>query len=121
MSVSRAQREISSPEFAEWMAFAAIEPFGSVREDQRAGAVAATIANVNRDPKHRPEPYDSEDFFPTYETVKDHIAKAIDPDPAPNLSSKLTAWAAAMTQANGRQDVKSTKRPRPPKGKPAKK
>ncbi len=48
MSVARAQREISSQEFTEWIAFAEMEPFGEARADMRAALIASTIANVNR-------------------------------------------------------------------------
>ncbi len=48
MSVSRAQREIDAREFAEWMAYHNLEPFGLERGDLQAGIVACTIANVNR-------------------------------------------------------------------------
>ncbi|HLO41009.1 MAG TPA: hypothetical protein VK176_08300 [Phycisphaerales bacterium] len=34
------------------------------RSDRRAGVVAATIANVNRDPKRRRQQYTPGDFFP---------------------------------------------------------
>jgi hypothetical protein len=48
MSVARCQQEVDAREFAEWMAYYNIEPFGPEREDLRAGIVACTIANVNR-------------------------------------------------------------------------
>ena len=98
MSVKRAQREIDSQEFAEWMAYSNWEPFGPEREDQRAGMIAALTANVNRDPAKRPEPYDVEDFFPRYDTAERKAAAQV--QEAPNLESKLTAWAAAMAAAN---------------------
>jgi hypothetical protein len=95
MSVSRAQREISSPEFTEWMAYSIWEPFGPEREDQRAGMIAALIANVNRDSSKRSEPYDVEDFFPRYgEQVQAEAATPVD------LESKLMAWAAKVNAAN---------------------
>lgn len=36
------------------------------KADFRAGVVAATIANVNRDPKKRKRPYRPQDFLPRY-------------------------------------------------------
>lgn len=90
MSLKRCMREVDSAEFAEWMAYCVWEPFGPEREDQRAGMVAALIANVNRDPKQRPTPYDVEDFFPRYGEPE---IEETEPKP---LESKLTAWAAAM-------------------------
>jgi len=53
MSVARAQEEISSYEFAEWQAYAELEPFGETRADMRAGTIAATIANTQRTKKHQ--------------------------------------------------------------------
>ena len=53
---------ISGNELAEWMAFERIEPFGSLVEDFRAGQVAATVANVQRQAKT--EPFKASDFMP---------------------------------------------------------
>ncbi|MGE5589199.1 MAG: hypothetical protein ACM3ZA_01010 [Bacillota bacterium] len=36
------------------------------RADFRAGIIAATIANANRDPKKRKRPYRPQDFLPRY-------------------------------------------------------
>ena len=46
------------------MAYATLEPFGPIREDQRAGVIAAMIANVNRDTSEHPEPFTVEEFLP---------------------------------------------------------
>lgn len=54
---------MSASEFAEWQAYARIDPFGEEREDQRAGVIAAVIANVHRDPKKRKDPFDWEWFL----------------------------------------------------------
>ena len=56
---------MSSYEFAEWMAYSQIEPFGQDRADLPAATVAATIANVHR-PENR-EPYSPADFLPSFE------------------------------------------------------
>lgn len=109
MSVWRAQREVSSREFAEWMAYATLEPFGPEREDQRAGVVAATLANINRDSKLRPEPYSVEDFFPRHDTP---VIPAEDLGPTPDqLESKLRNWAKMMTHQHekSQKKVKTTK------------
>lgn len=65
MPVSEAQARISSAEFAEWVAFAQLEPFGPSREDARAGVIASLIANANRDADKRSAPFEPSDFFPT--------------------------------------------------------
>lgn len=58
---------ISSRELTEWMCYFAIEgPAGEDRADWRAGLVASTIANANRDPKKRREPFTPKDFMPEW-------------------------------------------------------
>ena len=63
MSVRRAQREVDSAEFSEWMAYARLEPFGQDRQDANAAAIQATLANVHRDPKSRPQPFTPDEFL----------------------------------------------------------
>lgn len=65
MSVKRAQQEIDAAEFAHWMAFYRLEPWGRDVEDRPAALVASTIANVNR-PKSR-KAYKVEDFMLRYD------------------------------------------------------
>jgi hypothetical protein len=57
---------MSSREFAEWLAYFELEPFGEERADLRSGIVASTIANVNRDPKRRRRAFRPEDFMPRF-------------------------------------------------------
>lgn len=45
------------------MGFYQIEPFGDLVADERHGSAASLLANLNRDPKTRPEPYTPEDFI----------------------------------------------------------
>ncbi len=47
-SVAEAQERIDSQEFAEWMAYDRVDPFGEHRADLRAALVASVIANSNR-------------------------------------------------------------------------
>lgn len=68
MPVGEMLERMSSSELSEWMAFFSIEgPTGEERADWRAGMVASTIANVNRDSKRQKRPYKPEDFMPKYE------------------------------------------------------
>lgn len=108
MSVAQAQREISSVEFAEWQAYAMLEPFGGERDDERAGVVAATMANLQLDPKEldpeyrdvpkRTKPFGIRDFLPlpTFAEV-DPVTGAPKEEAKPpvDLKAKLFAWAAA--------------------------
>lgn len=62
MTVSRAKREIDSIEFAYWMAYFNIEPFGERLADIRMGMIASTVANSQRDPACRA--FEPIDFMP---------------------------------------------------------
>ncbi len=46
------------------MAYYRLEPFGSDADDWRMAQLLALIANVNRDPKRRPRPFEPEEFMP---------------------------------------------------------
>lgn len=52
------------------MAFANIEPFGSHIEDRRAGAGVSMLANINRDTKQHPQPFDDLFFLPWNDTTR---------------------------------------------------
>ena len=49
------------------MAFDRLDPFGDGRGDLRAGIIASTLANINRDAQKRPEPFSPIDFMPYME------------------------------------------------------
>ncbi|MEK7947640.1 DUF4035 domain-containing protein [Pigmentiphaga sp. YJ18] len=63
------------------MAFARLEPFGSHVEDRRAGVVASTLANINRDPKARPEPFGDLDLIPWNDTHRSDQVAAAEQEP----------------------------------------
>jgi hypothetical protein len=60
-SVKDCQRHISSHEFAEWMAYFTIEPFGDDLIDLQFSQLEALLANVNRSKKGRA--FKPEDFL----------------------------------------------------------
>jgi hypothetical protein len=66
--------EISSVQFAEWMAFSRLEPWGEDRADLRAGIVASTIANANRGKNAKP--FKPDDFMPRFEPETEEEAAA---------------------------------------------
>ncbi|MBA7515235.1 hypothetical protein ES705_07274 [subsurface metagenome] len=76
------QEELDSFEFAEWLAYYQLEPFGEERSDLRAGIITSAIANANRDPKKRSRAYTPGDFMPDFgrvkvaQTMEDQIALA---------------------------------------------
>ena len=57
--------EITSKQFAEWMAYSKLEPWGEERDDLRMGIMASTIANVNRGKNQKP--FKPTDFMPQFE------------------------------------------------------
>ncbi len=61
MSVARAQREISSAEFSEWLAYYQVEPFGEERADLRAAIIASTQASTMTNKRFKPA-----EFMPEY-------------------------------------------------------
>ena len=64
--IGELQAQVTSREFAEYWAYDQLQPIGPERADLRAGIVAATIANVNRNPKKRAKPFSPVDFLPAY-------------------------------------------------------
>jgi hypothetical protein len=62
MTVAEMLDRMSARELDEWMAYAAIEPFGD--EWRQTGMVAAVVANGNRDARKQPQPFAPEDFIP---------------------------------------------------------
>lgn len=52
----------TSRELSEWMAYFELEPFGPLVEDERAGAIAATILNTT--PSKSQKTYQPSDIFP---------------------------------------------------------
>lgn len=60
---------MTSLQFAEWMAYSRLEPWGEERDDLRMGIMAATVANVNRGKDKKP--YKPQDFMPSFEPVSD--------------------------------------------------
>lgn len=67
MTVRQLLAQTTSLELTEWRAFYDLEPFGDLVADQRHGIAQSLAANLQRDAKRRPEPYQPEDFIPWHE------------------------------------------------------
>lgn len=86
MTVAELLGSMSSSEFAEWMAFDAIDPFGEPREDLRSGLLAATVANHAMSPPKTPaRPVD---FMPFAQPAKSEPLLLADPDEHAQLIEK---------------------------------
>ena len=64
--VGELKRRVSSAEFAEYMVMASIEPLPSKRFELAIARLESLIANVNRDPKRRGDPYTAAEFAPDW-------------------------------------------------------
>ena len=62
---------VTVEEIVEAMAFERLEPFGALHLEAMLGQVCATIANVNRDPKRKPQAWAARDFMTS-------LARALD-------------------------------------------
>jgi hypothetical protein len=62
---------ISSQELNEWEALYLLEPFGFDLQNHRHGSLMALLANTNRDPEVKPNPYESSDFMYEYRQGND--------------------------------------------------
>ena len=64
---------IPSRLLTEWMAFEAIDPFEDRRGDLRSAQIVTALANINRDPKTRKEPYRIEEFVMRFDPHPDPL------------------------------------------------
>jgi len=89
MSVARTQREISSREFGEWMAYDEISPGDPERADLRAALISCTMANVMKTKKGRPL------------QIKNFLLKFDLParKTAEEVKAKLLSWKAGLVGA----------------------
>lgn len=56
---------MSAKELNEWMAYWALEPWGEVQADYRAGVVASMVLN-SQGAKNKGKPFEPSDFFLLY-------------------------------------------------------
>jgi hypothetical protein len=80
LDIEAVEESLSSRVFAEWMAYASIEPFGEERADLRSGIIACTIAEPNRDKKKHPEPFSPREFMPRFSSDEPPATSAPTPD-----------------------------------------
>jgi len=89
MSVVRAQREINSREFGEWMAYDEISPGDPERADLRAALISWTMATVMKAKKGKPL------------QIKNFLLKFNQPArrTIEEVRAKLFSWKAGMAGA----------------------
>jgi len=85
-------RDMSPRLLYQWMAYADLEPFDERRADWRAASIVTMLANINRDPKKRPEPYSYSDFVLQFGEAAHEAPKKQTPEQQMNI---LTWFAMA--------------------------
>lgn len=97
---------MSHAELVEWAAFHSIEPFGPMREDLRAGRIAATIANSAPFRTRGAELFDATDFFPELGAQDSEGIKKVQSKEEQIRNLKLWAIASRATveQASNEQN-----------------
>jgi len=91
---------MSSREFAEWAAYAQVEPFGPTRADLRMANIMALMAEIDRDRKKRSKPFSPAEFM--FEFDPEQVAVPEAPSPA-EVYAKVKSWAA-MAAAKRKDD-----------------
>lgn len=105
-TVRELQVRMSSREFAEWQAFARLDPFGPARADLRMANQMALFAEVHRDRKKRSKAFTPADFM--FEFDSEAVPDPEPPSPAA-LWQKIRGWAieAGAKPKDGGQDGSS--------------
>lgn len=70
---------MGAAEFTEWAAYLAVEPVGGVRGDLHTAMLMTLLANVNRDRKKHPKPFELGEFLTDFWKTPDARRG---PDPA---------------------------------------
>lgn len=78
-------RECDSHELSELQAWTRLNHLGVTDDDRadfRSGIVASVVANVHRDDKVKPDPFEPSDFIPTFFDPDEDTGSAVNIDPA---------------------------------------
>ena len=97
-------REMHATELVEWRAYYAMEPFGEAQADHRAGVLTALLANINRDPKRRSEPFAPTDFMP--DRTLTPAERAAQDAPQQLSQEAFMAYIETLNAAFGGQDLR---------------
>lgn len=106
---------MSYPELMEWAEFVQIDPEPEWRADARAAQICSILANVNRDSKKRPEPYEVKEFMmfdrlldmqktPSDERQEAVVTVSAGQDQGAKIAPETVAWLFAKSRkgkANG--------------------
>lgn len=107
---------MSYPELLEWAEFAQIDPDPEWRADARSAQICAILANVNRDSKQRPAPYEIREFMMFDKLAEAQKSQAPKSEPTPEASqevkgAKIAPETVAWLFAKSRQSAKQVRKP----------
>jgi hypothetical protein len=86
-TIAEWQEVMSANEFADWVAYYQLNPFGPFRSDVQAATIASTVANANA---AKGKKFRIQDFLPQFRT------KAT--DPAPSTQSLVDFFRGIQAQ-----------------------
>lgn len=93
MTVAELGERMSSRELSEWMAYAAIEPFGEERADLRQALTTAAVHNLHQAQVKRPKWAKPEDYMLFSEKAQPNTApRGEDAPDAGMLAAKFAAF-----------------------------
>jgi hypothetical protein len=90
---------MSSREFAEWMAFYQLHPFGEWRSDFRMARLAATFTNVMTRTKASDPVKPEKDFIPDFEQALDEQQAAEETPPESRTWNKVKQLFGGLAKA----------------------
>ena len=99
------QEAMSAREFAEWVAYAGMEPFGETRADIRMATVAALLAEANRDRKRRRKAFSVGEFVALFRGGREIASPAVPPSTEDVEAKKAELWANVKAWATRGQRV----------------
>lgn len=88
-TVAELQQRMGSAEFAAWLAFYQVEPFGELRGDMRAAMIATLTANAHRNAKKKRQPFELSDFLFQFWKSDGQGAKGEPPATSREMMSKF--------------------------------
>lgn len=90
-TVEELAERMTSAELTDWAAEFQLQPWGDELDRRQVAIVAAVLANVNRNPDKRPQPYEAADF----------LAWRPPPDPEAAMKKLKAAFAHRIVRKAG--------------------
>lgn len=94
---------VSYPELQQWAEFFEVNPDPEWRADARSAQVCATLANINRDDKKRPQPYEVKDFMLAFDRAKKAKREEKKQEDGAKIAPETVTWLFAMARKGKRK------------------